>query len=330
MKWKQEEINYVKKLYGKINNKYIAKKLKRTKNSITGIAFRKGFHSNLVSHPNHEGKNNTFYGKKHTKKSKKLIGLKSIGRIPSKKTLKKRSISLKKVWKNPNYKKRIKKIRIKNWKNNHKRKEQTSILMKKLWKNPEYIKKMKKRKVIAGMKGKHHTKKSKKLISIGNKGKKVSKKSREKIRKAHIGKTCSFSTRKKLRNRDYSYLKGNKNPMKKEKNLRKCIQSNFESPTLPERRLIQIIKINKLPFKFVGNGKLIIKGLCPDFVSKKTNHIIEVYGEYHHELLATKKRDKNRKQIYSSFGYKTLIIKSKKIYKNPQNVTERIINFYLS
>jgi hypothetical protein len=39
------------------------------------------------------GENNSFYGKKHTEESKRKIGLKSIGRIPSKENLKKRSIS---------------------------------------------------------------------------------------------------------------------------------------------------------------------------------------------------------------------------------------------
>jgi very-short-patch-repair endonuclease len=161
-------------------------------------------------------------------------------------------------------------------------------------------------------------------------GKKRSKETCIKIGLIHKNKIVSKSTRKKISIANKGKLKGDKNPMKKEENLRKCIQSNFESPNIPETQIIQLIILNNLPFEFVGDGKLIIKGLCPDFVSKKTKHIIEVYGEYHHNLSSNKKRDKNRKKIYSNFGYKTLIIWSKKIKKNPQKVTEKIIDFYLS
>lgn len=99
---------------------------------------------------------------------------------------------------------------------------------------------------------------------------------------------------------------------------------NREKPTLPEKQIIQIIKLNKFPFNYVGNGKVRIDRYYPDFLSKNLKYIIEIYGEYHHNLLKIKKRDRRRKKIYKILGYKLLVIWSLEL-ENPQKVTEKII-----
>lgn len=96
-------------------------------------------------------------------------------------------------------------------------------------------------------------------------------------------------------------------------------------PTLPEKQVMQIVKLNKLPFNYTGDGKVILNGLCPDFLSKNPKYIIEINGEYWHR---DKNRELRKKRAYNSLGYKLLIIWSKKL-QNPQKVTEKIINFYL-
>jgi very-short-patch-repair endonuclease len=98
-------------------------------------------------------------------------------------------------------------------------------------------------------------------------------------------------------------------------------------PTMPEIQVLQIIKLNNLPFNYTGNNKVWINGHNPDFLSKNPKHIIEVNGERWHQ---DKNRERRKKYAYSSLGYKMLTIWVRKIKKNPQRVTERIVNFITS
>lgn len=79
-------------------------------------------------------------------------------------------------------------------------------------------------------------------------------------------------------------------------------------PTKPEILLSNLIKENNLPFNYVGDGQVMIGGFNPDFLSKNPKHIIEVFGDYWHNLHSAIEKDKRRLETYSKYGYKTLII----------------------
>lgn len=96
-------------------------------------------------------------------------------------------------------------------------------------------------------------------------------------------------------------------------------------PSIPERQVLQIIKKNKFPFNYVGDGKVWIKRYNPDFLSKNPKHIIEVNGEYWHK---DKNKERRKKYAYLSLGYKMLVIWQREL-KNPQKVTEKIVNFLI-
>lgn len=91
-----------------------------------------------------------------------------------------------------------------------------------------------------------------------------------------------------------------------------------KKPSLPETRLIQIIEANNLPFIYVGDGSLIIRGLNPDFIeSNGKKKIIEVFGRAFHDPSykhAFKKKipyyqlEGGRKSIYAQLGFDCLII----------------------
>lgn len=85
-----------------------------------------------------------------------------------------------------------------------------------------------------------------------------------------------------------------------------------QKPNKPEKILIEIIKSNNLPFNYVGDGSIYFKGknhsFNPDFLSKNPKHIIEVFGDYWHNLHKHSLKDKERLETYSKYGYKTLII----------------------
>ena len=102
------------------------------------------------------------------------------------------------------------------------------------------------------------------------------------------------------------------------------------SPNKPERIMINLIQQNNLNFIYVGDGKKFIKGenssFNPDFLSKNQKYIIEVFGDYWHNLSDHKKRDKERLKTYSKEGYKTLIIWQHEL-KKPNKVVNKIQEF---
>ena len=96
-------------------------------------------------------------------------------------------------------------------------------------------------------------------------------------------------------------------------------------PTLPEKQITQIVNLNNLSFKYVGDGKEIINRFNPDFISKKFKLIIEFNGECWHK---DKNRERRKKRIYNLLGYRVLVIWNKELRNNPQNVTKKIMEFY--
>ena len=109
--------------------------------------------------------------------------------------------------------------------------------------------------------------------------------------------------------------------------LRKMLKSSNANPNKPEKLLDKLLS-QSLPkkFQFVGDGKLIIGGFNPDFVNKANTKIIEMYGDYWHNLATAKKRDKRRLRTYKKHGYKILIVWEHEL-KNLDKVKEIILKF---
>ncbi len=106
-------------------------------------------------------------------------------------------------------------------------------------------------------------------------------------------------------------------------NYRKGIN---RKPNNPEKIMIEIIEKNNLPFNYVGDGKIWLNGFNPDFLSKNPKHIIEIYGDYWHNLPKDKLKNGRRMKAYSSLGYKTLVIWEHEL-KDSSNVLNKIRNF---
>jgi len=105
--------------------------------------------------------------------------------------------------------------------------------------------------------------------------------------------------------------------------IRKILKSCKNSPNKAEQKLNKIIQeIFKKEYKFVGDGKVIIGGFCPDFINVNgQKKIIELYGDYWHNKKEVIERDNRRVKTYKKYGYKTLIVwehelKEKEILKN--------------
>lgn len=129
-------------------------------------------------------------------------------------------------------------------------------------------------------------------------------------------------------------IKDWQNPIFREKQIKAIFRNRNLSPNKPETQLIQLLnKILFKTYKFVGDGKLIIAGFCPDFVNKENNKIIELFGCYWHKCPKCKfgkrkmqPKDIGRLKEYKKANYKTLIIWEHEL-KNITKVKERILEF---
>ena len=94
-------------------------------------------------------------------------------------------------------------------------------------------------------------------------------------------------------------------------------------PTGIEQRLINLIKQNGLPFKYVGNGEIWIAGKCPDFINTNgKKQFIELFGTYWHSLFNAAERIEHFRQ----YGFSTLIIWEDEL-KNESRVIKKIKKF---
>ena len=91
-----------------------------------------------------------------------------------------------------------------------------------------------------------------------------------------------------------------------------------------EKRLEKIL--NRLfpgEWKFVGDGKLIIDGKCPDFANiNGQKKLIELYGDYWHR----NDNPQDRIDIFKPFGYKTLVIWESEL-KDTRDLREKLVFF---
>jgi len=127
-----------------------------------------------------------------------------------------------------------------------------------------------------------------------------------------------------------SYLKGKPD----DKVRAKIIKSLHASPNKPERKLIEIIQKNMLPFKFVGNGEVMLGGYNPDFINVNGNkQIIEVFGRYWHQErkeVPYTQTVKGRTKIFAQYGFSTLILWDDEINTLPEDViVKKITSFEL-
>ena len=86
----------------------------------------------------------------------------------------------------------------------------------------------------------------------------------------------------------------------------------FNSPNKSEIKLMGYInEVSPVGWEFVGDGKVVIDGKCPDFINKNSLQVIELFGEFWHKT----QEEKTRKDFFAQYGYETLIVWCKELYR---------------
>ncbi|GAG00774.1 unnamed protein product, partial [marine sediment metagenome] len=94
--------------------------------------------------------------------------------------------------------------------------------------------------------------------------------------------------------------------------VRKQMRANQVRPNGVELFLDFILQ-NNFPdeWKYVGDGEVIIEGLCPDFINcNGKKKIIELFGDYWHNRKNIKwhQTERGRKEVFKNIGFDTLVI----------------------
>lgn len=163
----------------------------------------------------------------------------------------------------------------------------------------------------------------------------------EKTRKRRVCENCSkqIFDRHNLRfcskKCEGEYNRGENNPFYRgtfsETSLRRIIKARHSRPNRVESRLINLLEEYSLPFRFVGNGEVIIDGKNPDFIyTGNEKKIIELFGIYWHSPLYRRIRPTSTyeavKSHYAENGYDCLIIWDVEL-ATPKLVVQKINKF---
>jgi G:T-mismatch repair DNA endonuclease (very short patch repair protein) len=108
--------------------------------------------------------------------------------------------------------------------------------------------------------------------------------------------------------------------------LRKTMVGEHKKPNKLERRLIELIDRNGLPFKYVGNWEFMVGGKCPDFLHATGEKLlIELFGNYWHTVKA-RETVEERVERFRKHGFETLVLWEKEMH-DEQLIVEKIRHF---
>lgn len=128
-----------------------------------------------------------------------------------------------------------------------------------------------------------------------------------------------------LKKRRLSSLNHWKNKDYRDKTIKAIFKSLKIKPNKPEKVLGHLLNLLfPKEYNYVGDGQVILGGFNPDFINcNGQKKIVELYGDYWHNLPNLKKRDRRRLREYTKLGYKTLIVWEKEL-KNIDKLTNKL------
>lgn len=118
--------------------------------------------------------------------------------------------------------------------------------------------------------------------------------------------------------------KANKKKWQNPEFVSKQMKSRNVTPNKTEKFLEKVLnKILPKEYKFVGDGKFILAGKCPDFLNiNGKKKLIELFGSYWHR----NDNPRNRINLFKDYGYSTLVIWENEL-KDLIRLKEKILEF---
>jgi hypothetical protein len=258
-------------------------------------------------------------GRKPTEGTRQKMSEAAKGKIRSEETKQKLSIAVNERLKNPEYREGI------------------SIRSKQQWANPEYRERQ-----IEAHKGhpgpmvgkKHSAATCEKLrtshlgLPSGARGHVHSEEARKKMSKSHTGVPLTEQCKKNL-SKVRLLMWENRTKEDRKQLIKKVMdgvnKGHRRKPNKPESIILQLLN-NLYPnqWKYTGDFSLIIDGKNPDFANcNGQKKIIELFGDYWHRG----ENPQDRMDIFSPFGYQTLVIWERELKDIPK-VVEKIKIFH--
>jgi len=238
----------------------------------------------------------------------KKIGKKLKGRKPTKEHIEKILETKKRNRENGYIPKRNPNAVINMTKTKRKKKnrKKQSRISKNLWKDPEY-----RSKTIEGNRRGHRTPEYRKKVS--NRLTKNNPMKRPEVRK-------KVSRKLKKGYKDGRLIP----PMLNPKIAHKVRLSLKIRPNNLEKLFIKFLEEYNLPFKYVGDGSLMVGNKNPDFIHKTKPKIIELFGDYWHKP----EEEEKRTEFFKDHGYDCLVIWGHEIKKEDIScIYENILSF---
>jgi len=116
--------------------------------------------------------------------------------------------------------------------------------------------------------------------------------------------------------------KPSKETMKKMLDIRK--------PTSPEKRVMEIIESWGFPYRYAGDGQVVIGGLNPDFIDTDgSKKLIEVFGDHWHTGdVPYHRTEEGRRERFSEYGFDLLVLWESEMKElSDAEIAERIRRF---
>jgi very-short-patch-repair endonuclease len=136
----------------------------------------------------------------------------------------------------------------------------------------------------------------------------------------HHGSIRCHSCASKLRWSDPEY---------RDRTVKATLQGLLLRPNKPETVVLNLLnQIVPNKFRYTGDGQVVIGGFNPDFTSIQNKQLIEVYGDYWHNIPKIHHKDQGRVKVYAEHGYKLLIIWEREL-QDLNKVIKKIQEFSL-
>ena len=118
----------------------------------------------------------------------------------------------------------------------------------------------------------------------------------------------------------------------KERQLQHLLPYLNIKPNKVENHFRRICQNHQLPYKYVGDGQVVIGSLMPDFIcTNGAKAVIEIFGDYWHssrnKWLKLRQTEKERKAIYKSLGFACLVIWEGNLKTQEMEIVRKVRRF---